>query len=47
MNYQSIDASMNSDYFAITYYELLGNFKAPHPHDILIKLKSWKQGYSN
>ncbi len=43
MNCQSIDTSMGKDAFAVVDYEILGNFKAPHPHDIIIKLKSWKE----
>ena len=42
MNCQSIDFSMNIDSYAVINYEILGNFKAPHPHDIIIKLKNWK-----
>ena len=40
---QAIDAGANTDMFGIITYELLGSFKAPIPHDIVMNLKSWEQ----
>jgi len=42
MNCYAIDNAGKTDSFGLINYEMLGNFKAPHPHDILIKLKSWR-----
>ena len=47
MNCQSIDVSYSKDSFGVVDYEILGNFKAPQPHDIIIKLKQWKEVKKN
>ncbi len=43
MNCQALDAGANGDVVGIVNLEITGSFKSPQPHDILIKVKSWRK----
>ncbi len=42
MKVMGVDCAFESDNFGISVTVVHGSFKAPHPHDILLKSKSWE-----